>query len=84
MTQKMTTAQTQKSKAQRLAKINKDRKFLMKLLAKLRKQINALRVDKTKNHSDCVMLLKRRNDYRKRLTKLTRKRHIVRREPDSP
>ena len=56
----------------------------MKLLAKLRKQINALLVDKTKNHSDCVMLLKRRNDYRKRLTKLTRKRHIVRREPDSP
>lgn len=76
------TQKTTKSKSQRLAKINKDRKFLMKLLAQLRKQINALRANKSQNNSACVALFKRRKDYRKRLTKLTSKRHVVRQEPD--
>ena len=64
-------------KAQRLAKINKERRCLMKLLAKLRKDINALLVDKAKNHPVLEILFKRRKNYRKRLTKLTRKRHVV-------
>ena len=53
-------SESTKSKAQRLTKINKDRKFLMRLLAQLRKQINALQVDKTKNHSAFAILLTRR------------------------
>ena len=72
-----------KSKAQRLTKINKDRKILMRLLAKLRKQINALLIDKGKNRSVLDTLFKRRKGYRRRLTKLTFKRRVIRQEPNS-
>ena len=72
-----------KSKAQRLTKINKDRKILMRLLAKLRKQINALLIDKGKNRSVLDALFKRRKGYRRRLTKLTFKRRVIRQEPNS-
>ena len=73
-----------KSKARRLTKINKERRCLMKLLAKLRKDINALLRDKGKNHSLLEVLFKRREGYRKRLTKLTLKRRIVRGEKNMP
>ena len=72
-----------KSKAQRLTKINKDRKILMRLLAKMRKQINTLLIDKGKNRSVLDTLFKRRKGYRRRLTKLTFKRRVIRQEPNS-
>ena len=52
----------------------------MKLLHELRKQITALLQDKEQNASSLTILFKRRKDYRKRLTKLTNKRHEVRNE----
>ena len=73
-----------KSKVERLTKINKDRKILMRLLAKLRKQINALLIDKGKNRSVLDTLFKRRKGYRRRLTKLTVKRRTIRCEPNTP
>lgn len=73
-----------KSKAQRLTKINKERRCLMRLLAKLRKDINSLLRDKGKNHSALDALFKMRKRYRNRLTKLTFKRLIVRSERNAP
>lgn len=52
----------------------------MKLLAKLRKQINALLERKDANKTELEELFKRRKDYRKRLTKLTNKKHLIREE----
>lgn len=79
---------------ERLTKINKDRRMLMMLLHKLKKQIEEARsrIPKMKenesleefekwlfdeNHFVIDELLKRRKDYRKRLTKLTNKRHDI-------
>lgn len=66
-----------KTKRERIIKINKDRRFLMKLLHQLRVQIIQLLQDKEKNQSSLTVLFKRRKDYRKRLTKLTNKRHEI-------
>lgn len=60
----------------RLTKINAERRFLMRLLAKLRKEINALR-EGGQRSNQLDELFKRRKDYRKRLTKLTNKRHDI-------
>ena len=84
MIRQHTTAPTPKSKTQRLTKINKERRFLMKLLGKLRKDINSLLVDRGRNHLALDSLFKRRKCYRKRLTKLTNKRRTIRREPNTP
>lgn len=68
--------QTTMTYQQRLTKINKDRRILMKLLAKLRKQIDEL-LETGKKSTLLDELFKRRKDYRKRLTKLTNKRHEI-------
>ena len=56
------------------AKINRDRKYLMNLLRKLRIEIIALLQDRDADKERLDELYRRRKDYRKRLTKLTNKR----------
>lgn len=60
--------------SQKIAKINKDRKYLMNLLRKLRIEIIALLQDKNCDRRILDELFKRRKDYRNRLTKLTKKK----------
>lgn len=74
---------------ERLTKINKDRKMLMMLLHKLNKQIEEaysridLSFEALEDDRDFPVwelideLKKRRKDYRKRLTKLTNKKHSI-------
>ena len=69
-----------KTKREQMNKIDKDRRFLMKLLHKLRLEMTPLLQDKEKNKSTLAVLFKRRKDYRKRLTKLTDKKHKMRNE----
>ena len=47
----------------------------MLLLSQLKKSIMTLTDDKDKNENTLAVLFKRRKDYRKRLTKLTNKKH---------
>lgn len=58
----------------KIAKINKDRKFLMNLLHKLRIEIISLLQDRDADKTRLDELFRRRKEYRKRLTKLTNKR----------
>ena len=60
--------------SKKIAKINKDRKYLMNLLRKLRIEIIALLQDRDADKNRLDELYKRRKDYRNRLTKLTNKR----------
>lgn len=71
---------TTKPKPQRIAKINKERRLLMKLLAGLRKDINYLLQDVEQHETLLNNLFSRRKDYRKRLAKLTDKLHRARNE----
>lgn len=57
-----------------IAKINRDRKYLMNLLRKLRIEIIALLQDKNCDRRILDELFRRRKDYRNRLTKLTKKK----------
>jgi hypothetical protein len=58
----------------KIAKINRDRKYLMNLLRKLRIEIVALLQDRNADKERLDELFRRRKDYRNRLTKLTNKR----------
>ena len=60
--------------SQKIAKINRDRRYLMNLLRKLRIEIVALLQDKNCDRRILDELFRRRKDYRNRLTKLTNKR----------
>lgn len=67
-----------KTKQEKLTKIDKERRMLMNLLAKLRVEITFHLQDRNKDMLD--ELFKWRKNYRKRLTKLTNKRRKVREE----
>ena len=58
----------------KIAKINRDRKYLMNLLRKLRIEIVAILQDRNADKERLDELFRRRKDYRNRLTKLTNKR----------
>lgn len=73
----MKHSEQEKSLPEKLAKINKDRRYLMVLLSKLKKDISETN-QSDKEHLD--WLYKRRKDYRKRLTKLTNKKHQLLKE----
>ena len=60
--------------SKKIAKINRDRKYLMNLLRKLRIEIVALLQDRDADKNVLDELFRRRKDYRNRLTKLTNKR----------
>ena len=64
--------------SKKIAKINRDRKYLMNLLRKLRIEIIALLQDRDADKERLDELYQRRKDYRKRLTKLTNKRKETR------
>lgn len=64
--------------SQKIAKINRDRKYLMNLLRKLRIEIIALLQERGADKNRLDELYQRRKDYRKRLTKLTNKRRDIR------
>ena len=60
--------------SKKIAKINRDRRYLMNLLRKLRIEIIALLQDSDADKDRLDELYKRRKDYRNRLTKLTKKK----------
>ena len=64
--------------SKKISKINRDRKYLMNLLRKLRIEIIALLQERGADKNRLDELYQRRKDYRKRLTKLTNKRRYIR------